>query len=80
MLGTGIYSPADAAALLKTPPDEVRRWAFGYSRPRNGEQVPYQPLIRTELPEIEGQRALTFVELVELMFIKGFRKAGRPGS
>lgn len=78
MLGTGIYSPADAAALLKTPPDEVRRWAFGYSRLRNGAPVAYEPLIRTELPEIEGQRALTFVELVELMFIKGFRKAGAP--
>ncbi len=38
----------------------------------------YGPLIRTELPEIEGQRALTFVELVELMFIKGFRRAGAP--
>jgi uncharacterized protein (DUF433 family) len=41
-----------------------------------GERVTYEPLIRTELPEIEGERALTFVELVELMFIKGFRRAG----
>jgi hypothetical protein len=78
MLGTGIYSPADAAALLKAPPGEVRRWAFGYSRVRDGETVRYDPLIRTELPELEGQRAVTFVELVELMFIKGFRNAGAP--
>ncbi|HEX8391656.1 MAG TPA: hypothetical protein VF665_04785 [Longimicrobium sp.] len=78
MLGTGIYSPADAAALLKAPPQEVRRWAFGYSRVRAGTSVTYDPLIRTELPELDGQRALTFVELVELMFIKGFRKAGAP--
>lgn len=76
MLGTGIYTPADAAALLKAPPAEIRRWAFGYERTRRGEKVWYDPLIRTDLPEIEGKRALTFVELVELMFIKGFREAG----
>jgi uncharacterized protein (DUF433 family) len=78
MLGTGIYSPAQAAALLKAPPEEIRRWAFGYARRRGGTRVEYEPLIRTELPEIEGERALTFTELVELMFIRGFRKAGVP--
>lgn len=78
MLGTGIYTPAEAASLLKAPADEVRRWAFGYSRVRDGERVRYPALIRTELPEIEGQRALTFIELVELMYIKAFRKAGAP--
>lgn len=76
MIGTGIYSPAEAAALLKAPPAEVRRWAFGYSRVRDGERKSYGPLIRTALPVLEGQHALTFVELVEMMFIKGFRKAG----
>ena len=78
MIGTGIYSPAEAAALLKAPVDEVRRWAFGYARRRDGEVVRYGPLIHTELPELEGQHALTFIELVELMFIKGFRQAGVP--
>jgi uncharacterized protein (DUF433 family) len=76
MLGTGIYTPAEAAALLKAPPAEVRRWAFGYSRVRDGERKHYEPLIRTALPTIEGQQALTFVELVEMMCIKGFREAG----
>src|SRR3712207_5647028 len=78
MIGTGIYTPDEAAALLKTSPAEVRRWAFGYARQRNGQRVQYGPLIQTELPAIEGSTALTFVELVELMFIKGFRKAGAP--
>jgi len=78
MIGTGIYSPGEAAALLKTPAAEVRRWAFGYTRVRLGERREYPPLIRTELPTVEGQQALTFVELVEMMFIKGFREAGVP--
>jgi uncharacterized protein (DUF433 family) len=76
MIGTGIYTPAEAAALLKTPPAEVRRWAFGYTRVRGGVPKRYEPLIHTQLPELEGQQALTFIELVEMMFIKGFREAG----
>jgi hypothetical protein len=76
MLGTGIYTPSEAAALLKSPAAEVRRWAFGYARRRGGETVEHPPLIRTELPVIGGAAALTFLELVELMFIKGFRRAG----
>ena len=78
MLGKGIYTPAEAAALIKAPVAEVRRWAFGYERRRAGVKVHYGPLIRTELPQIEGKQALTFRELVELMYIKGFRRAGAP--
>lgn len=78
MIGKGLYTPAEAASLLKAPVAEIKRWAFGYERRRNGERVRYQPLIHTELPEIDGQRALTFTELVELMYIKGFRRAGTP--
>jgi uncharacterized protein (DUF433 family) len=76
MLGTGIYTPTEAAALLKAPPAEVRRWAFGYTRVRGGAPRHYEPLIHTQLPELDGQQALTFIELVEMMFIKGFREAG----
>ncbi len=78
MIGKGLYTPAEAASLLKAPVAEVKRWAFGYERLRDGARTRYQPLINTELPEIEGQRALTFTELVELMYIKGFRRAGAP--
>ncbi|HEX8694693.1 MAG TPA: hypothetical protein VF746_19870 [Longimicrobium sp.] len=76
MLGTGIYTPAEAAALIKAPAAEVRRWAFGYARRRGGARIEYDPLIKTRLPELEGRSALTFIELVELMYIKGFRRAG----
>lgn len=76
MIGTGIYTPVEAAALLKAPATEIRRWAFGYGRTRDGNKRHYPPLIRTELPVLDGQQALTFVELVEMMFIKGFRQAG----
>jgi uncharacterized protein (DUF433 family) len=75
-LGTGIYSTTDAAALLHEQPATVRRWAFGYERGRGEGRVWYPPLIRTELPSAEGEHALTFVELVELLYIRAFRRAG----
>lgn len=66
-LGTGFYTPAEAGALLHERPRTVRRWAFGGARP---------PVIRAELPVIEGERAVTFVELVELLYVRAFRRAG----
>lgn len=76
MLGTGIYTPAEAARLLRERPRTVHRWAFGYARNRGSGRVVHPPLIRTELPRIEGEPALTFVELVELLYIRAFEKAG----
>lgn len=75
-IGTGIYTPADAAALLHERPETVRRWAYGYARSRGGKRVAHPPLIHTELPTVEGQDALTFVELVELLYVRAFERAG----
>lgn len=74
--GTGIYTPSEAATLLHERTETVRRWAFGYQRTRASGATAYPPLIRTELPELEGQRALTFVELIELLYIRAFERAG----
>ncbi|WP_420129612.1 hypothetical protein [Longimicrobium sp.] len=74
--GTGLYTPAEAAALLHEQPETVRRWAFGYRRNRAAGPTVHPPLIHTDLPELEGQRALTFVELVELLYIRAFHAAG----
>ncbi|HET6763858.1 MAG TPA: hypothetical protein VFH27_09295 [Longimicrobiaceae bacterium] len=73
---TGIYTPQEAAALLHEQPSTVRRWAFGYRRNRASGVSQHPPLILTELPEMEGQRALTFVELIELLYIRAFQRAG----
>ena len=75
-LGTGIYTTGDAAALLHERQATVRRWAFGYKRRRLTGQVTHPPLIHTELPELEGHCALTFVELIELLYIRTLDRAG----
>ncbi|HEX8393267.1 MAG TPA: hypothetical protein VF665_13055 [Longimicrobium sp.] len=76
MLGTGLYTPSEAAVLLHQPVRTVRRWAYGYERHRAAGVVRHPPLIRTELPRVEGQNALTFVELIELLYIRAFQQAG----
>jgi hypothetical protein len=75
-LGTGIYTPAEAAILLHEKPSTINRWAFGYSRNRSGGPTQHPPLIHTDLPEVEGKRALSFVELIELLYIRAFEQAG----
>jgi len=75
-IGVGIYTIPEAAGYLHEEAEDVRRWAFGYTRLRDGESVRHPALIRTELPKLEGELALTFVELVELMYIRGFARAG----
>jgi uncharacterized protein (DUF433 family) len=71
-LKTGLYPVPLAAKLLHERPATVQRWAFGYRR----RGTRYVPAIRTELPEERGVRVLTFLELVELMFIQGFLRSG----
>lgn len=78
MVGTGLYTPSEAAMLLHENGPTVLRWAFGYTRVRKDVAVDHPPLIKTELPPIDGRYALTFVELVELMYVRGFQRAGAP--
>lgn len=75
-IGTGIYTPGEAASLLNERPETVSRWAWGYSRTRNEERKAHPPLITTELPVVDGQKALTFVEVIELLYIRAFERAG----
>jgi len=74
--GSGILPLVAAAVLLRETPETIRRWAFGYARTRPQRRVEQPPLIGGETPSVRRSRELTFLELVELMFIKGFRKAG----
>jgi uncharacterized protein (DUF433 family) len=68
----GIYTIQEAARFIGVDVAAARRWAFGYQR--NGTW--YDGVILNELPERDGSKAITFVELVELLFIRGFLKSG----
>jgi uncharacterized protein (DUF433 family)/DNA-binding transcriptional MerR regulator len=62
-LGVGLYSVPDAARLIKVSSQQVRRWID----PQDG-------LIQRVLSPDE--QTITFLELMELHFVKMFREAG----
>jgi uncharacterized protein (DUF433 family) len=68
----GIYTAPVAARLLHETPATVRRWAFGYRR----QGMPHAPAIRTDVPSVDGEQVITFVELVELMFVQALLRSG----
>lgn len=70
-LGTGIYTVSEAARLLQVPSRTLKRWAEGYVYVRNGDQRRSGPLLDRENAE---PGLLTFYDLVELFFVKEFRK------
>lgn len=61
-----------AAHILQEDSAAVHRWAFGSQR----RGTKYMSAIATELPELGGVQALTFLELVELMFIQALLQTG----
>ena len=73
--GRGIYLPAQAARLAQLDDDRVRRWIRGYDfTGRRGEKRHSAPLFRRQH---EGARlALTFLDLVEVLFVKAFLDHG----
>lgn len=78
MLGLGIYFPSEGARLLRVPAHSLRRWAQGYTYWTPGRQAPYRsdPITRPDLPVIRGQRALSFLELMELRVVAKLRRKG----
>ncbi len=71
-LGTGIYTYSCAAKLLKVSTAQVRGWAEGYVRHVRGESCRGEPVLQT----CPSQGLLTFYDLVELMFVREYRKCG----
>lgn len=66
-IGAGAYSVAEAAALIDVPAARVRRWACGEAA-----------LVRDDTTSGDGRRTLTFVELIELLYVGAFVRCGVP--
>lgn len=72
-LGTGIYTISEAAHLLQVSKRKVVGWAERYVHSREGP-------VRVSPPVLDREGAepglLTFHDLIELVFVREFRKAG----
>jgi len=79
-LGVGFYSRAFAAQLLGVNPVRLNRWVTGYTywtrvKGKTTKQKKH-PIIKTELPSIDHNLALSFIELMELRVVKAFLERG----
>jgi uncharacterized protein (DUF433 family) len=71
--GTGIYSVAEAARLAEVPSARIRRWLRGYSYLTTAGKRDSSPVISRELPIIDGELALSFLDLIEVKVVNALR-------
>ena len=72
--GVGIYPVPEAARLTRVPSTRIRRWLLGHKRRYRGSEVVDPPVIERQLPDIEGQALLGFLDLMEVRFIDAFKQ------
>ena len=75
-IGRGVYSIPEAAALIGLSPSRIRRWTQGYEFYYRGRRKKSQPLIG----HVEANRwdasSMSFLDLVEILYLEHFRHAG----
>lgn len=76
-LGRGIYTPREAARLTSLRSERVMRWVRGYEFiGRHGKVGKSAPIFQTDWETIDGRVVLSFLDLVELLFVRTFLGAG----
>ncbi|MBL8048523.1 MAG: MerR family transcriptional regulator [Chthonomonas sp.] len=70
-LGIGLYSVSDAARLLRTPSATLWRWVRGYVQELRTGPKQYSPVLAPK-----AEPTLSFGDLVELMYVREFRRIG----
>lgn len=73
-LGVGLYSVPEAARIVGVNPRRLRRWISEYPYIARGVEYFHTPVIIREFES--GDAPLTFLELVEVLFIKLFLSHG----
>ncbi len=73
-LGRGVYARADVARIASLQPRRVTRWLAGYKwTAADGSERASGPMVATQ-----HRARVDFAELVELLFVAGFVRAGVP--
>ncbi|KPF70185.1 hypothetical protein IP69_09875 [Bosea sp. AAP35] len=72
LVGLGLYSPADAARLIKVPAAKLTRWLKGHG---SGNRT-YPPLWTRQIEPIDGGLYLGFLDLIQSRMTAAFIAAG----
>jgi uncharacterized protein (DUF433 family) len=71
ILGHGIYNLAEAARLTHLRPPRVREWFTGKSTERRP-----KPVFRSDYDSVDGDKAISFLDLIELFIAGQLREQG----
>jgi uncharacterized protein (DUF433 family) len=75
-LWSGSYSLLDAARIARAKPRSLKRWATGYDYSYSKQKFHSPGLLQSAVPDVDGEKFLTFQQLVEMMFIRFFHEHG----
>ena len=76
IVGRGIYSFSRAAEISGVPAASLRQWTLG--RRTSQESLSSRPLVRLDIPELDGERVLSFLNLIEVKLVGEFRRLKLP--
>lgn len=74
--GIGAYTPAEAARLVGTSGNSIRRWLFGYSYDHHGPRTTQGPLWQPEYGTDQEEPLLGFRDLIEARMVAKLREVG----
>jgi uncharacterized protein (DUF433 family) len=67
----GVYGFSEAARLARVDAANTRRWFLGRrDHPTSG------PVLRSDVPSVDGQHAISFLDLIDLRVVGRFRERG----
>lgn len=75
LVGIGLYTVPEAAAIAGVPAPSIRRWMRGYSYRYRGQERRSSALWEPDIAQIDGMRPLSFLDMMEARFVQAFRKA-----
>lgn len=76
LVGRGIYTIPEAARLTKVSPAQLYRWLRGHTYTYHGEEHASPPVVTSDIRPINSSYALSFLDLIEMRFVKAFREYG----
>jgi len=73
-IGNGIYTFKEASTITGVNYNTLRRWIEGYYR--KNINTPKAPIFNGDYEKIDEKKALSFMDVIEILFIKSFQKHG----
>lgn len=73
-IGKGIYTYTEASLITGVKSYTLRRWIEGYSRNKTNQKI--SPIFPSDFDKIEAKKALSFMDVIEILFIKAFHGYG----